>query len=152
MPEERQPHAEVRHERKDANLRWVLAFAVILIGAAITGHVLLYWLLGGLERRQEAAESRGASLPPIARENRPHFPAQLDVIREKHKGPALQVADTRDMEEQLRAENAVLGGYGWSNVAKGAVYIPIEEALRRVQDPEKARAHGIVAREMKEGK
>jgi hypothetical protein len=140
----------VRHERKDASIGVVGVFAAALIGFAIVGHVVLYWMLGAMERRQQVERERGAQQSPIARENREHFPAQLNVIRDQYRSPALQVADIRDMDAQRAAEDTVLKSYGWANPSKGAVRIPIDEALRLIQDPATARAHGIIARDIKE--
>src|SRR5260221_368213 len=117
----------VRHERKDASLGMVAVFAAALIGSAIVGHLVLYWMLAAMERRQQVERNRGPQQSPMAREDRPHFPAQLDVIRDRHRSPALQVADIRDMDTQREAEKSVLNSYGWSNPARGTVRIPIDE-------------------------
>jgi hypothetical protein len=140
----------VRHERKDASIGMAAVFAATLIGVLIVGHLVLYWMLGAMERRQHADRERGPQQSPIARENREHFPAHLNAIRDQYRSPALQVADIHDMDVQRAAEDAVLKSHGWSNPSKGAVRIPIAEALRLIQDPATAKAHGISAREIKE--
>ncbi len=140
-------HAEVSHERTDARLSYVVWFAGVFIPAAILAHVVLWWLLGGLERHQETQEDRrGMRPPPIAREDRPRFPEYLPKL----PAPPLQVADIEDMNEQRRREDAYLASYGWQNRAKGVVHIPIERALEIVADPARAKAHGITARPVKE--
>jgi hypothetical protein len=152
MPEDVQQSAEephVRHERRDASMGAVVVFVAVLIGGAIVAHLVLYWMLGGMERRQRAEGARGPQLPPAARDDQAHFPAQLEVIREQYRSPPLQVADIHDMDAQRAAEDALLASYGWSDRAKGAVRIPIDAALRMIEDPEKAKAHGIIAKGMK---
>jgi hypothetical protein len=140
----------VRHERKDASIGMAAVFAATLIGVLIVGHLVLYWMLGAMERRQHADRERGPQQLSIARESREHFPGQINVIREQYRSPALQVADIRDMDAQRAAEDAVLKSHGWSNPTKGAVRIPIDEALRLIQDPAAARARGIITRDIKE--
>jgi hypothetical protein len=158
MPEDVQqvaePHADttVRYERRDAQVWMAAAFAAILVAGAVTAHLVVYAMLAGLERRQRADEARAMPLPEIARENRPRFPAQLDVIRKQHGTPPLQVADLDEMKAQRDAEDAMLKSYGWSDKAKGTVRIPIEQALKLLQDPATAKAHGIIARDMREVK
>jgi hypothetical protein len=137
-------HADVRHERRDARLWFVVLTIALLVAGAGLGHLVVYGLLGGLERRQEAQENRRPGLGPIARENRPHFPDQLRAIRERYKAPPLQVGDVHDMEELRAAEEARLGSYGWSDLAQGKVHIPIEEALRLMDDANRTKARGIV--------
>jgi hypothetical protein len=138
----------VRHERKDASITMAAVFAATLTGVLIVGHLVLYWMLGAMERRQQVDRERGPQQSPIARENRERFPGHLNVIREQYRSPALQVADIRDMDAQRAAEDAVLKSYGWSNPTKGTVRIPIDEALRLIQDPAAAGAHGIIARDI----
>jgi hypothetical protein len=145
-------HTEVRYERKDANLRLVILFSVLLIAGAVVGHVVLYVMLGGMERQQEAQDQRGPQLPPVIRADRPHFPAQLQVIREQHKAPPLQVGDIDEMKKQRDAEEAYLTSYGPSDVHAGASRIPIAKALEMLADPAVAKDHGILAKEMKEPK
>jgi hypothetical protein len=152
MPENVETHAEVRYERKDANLWVVLCFSVALIVGAALAHLVVHGTMDHLEHAQATAEVREPQMPLSARENRPRFPAQLKVIEAKIKGPVLKVDDIHDMKQQREAENAVLHKYGWSDPAQGSVRIPIAAALRILDDPAAAKAHGIDARALKEAK
>ena len=133
------PRAEVRHERRDAHIGLVLLVGGLLVVGAIAAHLVLYPLLRGMESRQRTANgSRSPQLPEDVRQHRPHFPEQLEAIRAKHHGAPLQVADYRDMEALRKRENDQLKR--------------IEAAFKLIEDPAKAKAHGIIARELKEAK
>jgi hypothetical protein len=145
-------HADVRYERQDARLKYVVWFSVIFVAVLVAGHITLFVLFTGIRNAQEAAEQKADRLPPIARGNRPEFPEHLQVIREQTGAPPLQTNDRQEMKELRDAEDAVLNSYGWSDPAKGTVHIPINEALKLIADPQFAKAHGIIARVVKESK
>src|SRR5258708_38921979 len=133
----------VRHERKDASIGMVVVFAATLIGSSVAGHLVLYWMLAAMENRQQVERERGPQQSPIARENRHQFPGQLNVIRDQYRSPALQVADISDMKVLRDAEDTLLNSYGWSKPAKVSLRIPIDDALRLIEDPAAAKAHAI---------
>ena len=106
-----------------------------------------------MESRQRSEHlARSPQLPDDVRERRPRFPEQLDTIREKHHAAPLQVADYRDMQALRQRETALLETPGWSDRKTGKARIPIEAALKLIEDPAKAKAYGIIARELKEAK
>jgi hypothetical protein len=140
-------NADTHYEHKDAPLNPVVWFAIIFVIAAVGAHVVLYGTLKWMDRLQVEEELRQRPpLPAAVRDYRPHFPAQLQVIQEKHIAPALQTADILDMKDQRQAEDKVLNTFGWVDVAKGTVRIPIEEALGMIADPKTAAAHHVTAK------
>ena len=137
-------HSAVRYERRDARLKLVVVFVVILVGGAILGHVALYALTAGLESGQRRRELRdGPPLPAVVRESRPHFPAQLEVIQDKYHSPPLQVSDRSDMDALRARDQALL-----DSSKDGR--LPIEQALQMIANPKIAQSRGIIARAPKE--
>ena len=136
------PHAangvqnpEVRHERTDANVNALIIFGVGFVVFAVIVHVVLWYMLVGLDRREAANDP---PLPAVAKE-RPRFPQDLDKIPE----PRLQTADKVDMQQLLKRDNARLYGYGWVDEKKGLVHVPINTTLERLADPTAAAAAGL---------
>jgi hypothetical protein len=150
MPETN--HAGVRYDRRDATMGLVVWFGALLTAGLIVVNLVLYPFLHSLESRERAEqESRRPPLPAEIRADRPRFPDQLEAIR-KNNGTPLQVADFRDLQALRDREDSVLQTYSWEDRKAGKVRIPIEAALKLIEDPETATRHGIVARAPKEAK
>ncbi|GIW40243.1 MAG: hypothetical protein KatS3mg076_0820 [Candidatus Binatia bacterium] len=105
------PAYETRDVRPGALVGLALAFFVLLAGAAL----FTFELWGALRSRPRVesplAELRKGRLPPE---------------------PRLQPEPIRDLEELRRAEDELLGTYGWVDRERGIVRIPVERAMELV--------------------
>jgi hypothetical protein len=128
-------HPSVRWERKDASIGGVLLFGAILVIVAVTAHLVLWGMFRGMEKKEKAEQP---ALPPVA-EKLPRFPQGIPDI----PAPRLQVRDVDDMKALRQKEEAKLNSPpSWVDAKRGIVRIPIEEAMRLMQDPKIAAANG----------
>jgi hypothetical protein len=142
---------EVRHERTDANVNAIVIFSLSLAGLLIVVHVLLHWMFGALERREESLDP---GLPAVARD-RTKFPQDLKWIEEKLHAPVLQRDAEYDLAKLRQAEEAKLNPPRpeWVDRNTKTVHIPVTEAMRRLeQDPRLTAAVGIRFREAPKAK
>ena len=135
-PDGRIEHPSVRHERSDANFRWILG---ILVGAmalaALIQYAVLRFFYGYRDYQAAVKTSRYPLAPGPAEPNRvKYLPAeprleQLDRIS--------GVESSNVYERQLAKERA-LDSYG-PTAAKDYVHIPIEQAMKLLADKLPAR-------------
>src|SRR5438067_2497157 len=88
---------DVRHERSDANVRFVIWFGAILVIVLVLIHVVLLGLFSGLRNE---VRSRDPDQTAIEKQ-RPRFPTDLDRIPE----PRLQVTETVDLKKHRAWED-----------------------------------------------
>jgi hypothetical protein len=111
---------DVRFEEKDIHASAILKFAVYLLFATIAVLFLMQRLYVGFARYEAKQQP-----PPPIMQTAPDRQPPL---------PRLQRLPTQDLEELRRRENAVLSSYGWVDPPSGIVRIPIEEAMRLVNE------------------
>lgn len=111
---------DVRFEDKDVRASAILKFAVYLFLATIAVLFLMQRLYVGFARFEASRQP-----PPPIMQTAPDRQPPL---------PRLQVLPTRDLEELRRSESATLSSYGWVDPPTGIVRIPIEEAMRLVNE------------------
>jgi hypothetical protein len=129
---------DVRFERKDANVRAIVWFAVGLAAVAAATHLLLTPLFDRMEWRKKPA----GSVEPRLTEDRLRLPKDLQRVPE----PRLQINQELDLNALRKYEETFLQSYAWVDPGKGVVRIPIERALEILTDPKQAAAHGIRVR------
>lgn len=108
-------HPEVLHETADVNVRGVLIFIAVLTVVVALLCLGMWWLLKawspqGVPRR---AVQEDRPLPP---------PPRL-------LGAPGALGSAGDMKELRRAEDELLGSYGWIDPGRGVVRIPIQRAM-----------------------
>jgi hypothetical protein len=111
---------EVRFEEEDIRATPVLKF---LVGLAVTC-VIVAFLLVAFYRGMRSYVA-GLQPPP------PHM--RFDANRTA-PGPVLQDNPTPDLGVFRAEEDEVLSTYGWVDKGRGAVRIPIDEAMRLVAE------------------
>jgi hypothetical protein len=132
-------HPEVRFERSDADVRGVLLFGAVLIVVAVLAHMVLW---GFFRSTQKAERARQPELPAVARDL-PRFPQDIRDI----PPPRLQVRDIDDMRALRAREKAKLDDPpSWVSAKGGIARVPIEEAMRLLEDPRVAAANGARTR------
>jgi hypothetical protein len=120
--ETRPEHPSVRHERTDANFRWILG---LVIAAAVLGLVVfgVVWLLFR-EEHNRLAEARKSSFPLAPRPSTALPPEprleQLDRLSEIERS---------NVYVRQKAKEEILASYGATD-EKGFVRIPIEQAMK----------------------
>jgi hypothetical protein len=129
-------HVDVSYEKTDAVLKPPLAAGIGVIVLILFACAISLWLFGLL---RAGAARRDPGLSPLAAQQRPKLPQEIDKIPE----PRLEVSEGVLVKKQREVEDERLKGYGWVDPQKGTVYIPIAEAMRRLTDPEVAKARGI---------
>lgn len=132
MPPEVHDNPDVVHEHSDINVRAVLWFAGVLVAVAAVIHVVVWWQLRAYQARDARIKQ---SAFPLATD-REHLPPEprLEPIDRLEGMPDSAVAD------RLAAREAKLHRYGWVDRKKGIVHIPIEEAMRMLENRLPARA------------
>lgn len=105
----------VAYERRDVNARAIFWIGVVMIIAAVVIHTVVWWLFDAFDRR-EAQKGR----PPATLVNTP--PPAPPETRLQTDAPA-------DLEELRAAKEHELESYGWVDRQKGAVRIPVEQAM-----------------------
>jgi hypothetical protein len=114
------------HEQSDVALRPLLWSASILVGATVVAHVALWLAMRSFERDERQQDA----LPSPVAEARPAPPEpRLQPSVEFH--PTLPYEDVIAMR---RADEQVLGTYGWVDRQRGIARIPIERAMQQVLD------------------
>lgn len=110
----------VHHETSDANIRAIFIF----LGSFVVIMVAIYFLLFGIFRYLEARTERSQPAPMTRIDpQKARIPPEprLQVLRSN------PVVEMRKFREQ---EDAILNGYGVTDRNRGAVRIPIEEAMK----------------------
>jgi hypothetical protein len=168
MADEHDPvHPDVRHEKKDVNVRFILWFAAGMAMSGIVIHFALTWMFGHLKAREEAAnpplpgpiedlrrqESREMEPRRTGDERRspremPPFEGKVHLgyarlNRDGEWEPLLQTDPTRDMEAMHTAEDKYLSSFGWVDEKAGVARIPIDQAMRMLTQSKIAKAHGV---------
>lgn len=129
-------HADVRHERSDADVTGLVLFGGGLVLFGVIIHVLVF----GVFWRLETDRSATMTAPPPIAEKRARLPRDLDRI----PPPRLQVSDRVDMQALLQRDERILQGGRWTDAAgKTHTSIPIEQALEAFADPAVAARHGL---------
>jgi hypothetical protein len=101
-------------ETRDANVRVVTWFAVILVLSAIVIHFAcagLYWLFARQHPSPDPPSRIAFNPQPVAPE------------------PRLQNNPTMDLESFAKDQNTRLNSYGWIDRERGVIHIPIERAM-----------------------
>jgi hypothetical protein len=132
-------HADVDYEKTDARIGPLAGIGVGVLVLALIAYGVSAWVFEAFRAR---AARKDPGLPPLAAQDRPQLPKDLDKI----PPPRLQDydrPDVKDMDQLRQAEEARLKSYGWTDPQKGKVHIPIDEAMRLLANPEFAKAHGI---------
>lgn len=111
---------DVRFEDKDVRASAILKFAVYLFLATIAVLFLMQRLYLAFARYEASQQP-----PPPIMQTAPNRQPPL---------PRLQELPTKDLEELRRSENAALSSYAWVDPPAGIVRIPIEEAMRLVNE------------------
>jgi hypothetical protein len=114
---EQAEHTGPGHELHDIRLRPIIWAGVALIVLAITVHVGLAWLFDYFTERRTQQEGPPVPTAPLA------WPRQLPT------GPRLQTDPHQDIQELLKAEDAILQSYGWVERETGIARIPIDRAM-----------------------
>jgi len=107
----------VRHEPSDVNARAVLGVGAGLAGITIALGAVVWLLVLFL------ANNNTDTAPP-------EFPLAASHEQRLPPEPRLQTNPREDLADLRRAEDQVLGSYGWVDKDAGVVRIPIEEAMR----------------------
>jgi hypothetical protein len=108
---------DARHEGTDVSIRPILAFAGLMIVAAVfvlVGVALLFSFFAG--RQQTGAP---VEFPMAGSEQNPLPPE-----------PRLQTDPREDLRKLQDQEDGILRSYGWIDRNAGVVRIPISEAMR----------------------
>jgi hypothetical protein len=108
---------KVRYETTDVNVR-----AILVVGAGLaTGTIVVagvIWLL--------VIYLSGANAQTGPRE----FPLAVTHEQRLPPEPRLQTNPREDLNDLRRAEDQVLGSYGWVDKDAGILRIPIDDAMR----------------------
>lgn len=107
---------EVSHEASDVDVRGILRFAGALAILAALIHIALYGLLFVYDQR----ETRRAA--PVSAPRKEEPPPE----------PRLRVAPRADLLEMRKAEEDLLGSYGWVDREKNVARMPIDRAMDMV--------------------
>ena len=133
MPPEPRDNPDVVHEHSDINVRAVLWFAGILAAVAVVIYVAVWWQFRTY--RDGQARDKASAFPLAAgRDKLPPEP-RLEPINRLEGVPDTQ------FDERLAAREAKLHRYGWVDKEKGIAHIPIEEAMRLLENQLPARAN-----------
>ncbi|MFB3827092.1 MAG: hypothetical protein ACE15B_09995 [Bryobacteraceae bacterium] len=114
LDEMRNPN--VRHERRDINVRSLIIFGVVFTAGGLATHFLIYFLFQYLNAQRAAGQPSPA--PVIAGDARKLPPE-----------PRLQSTPVLDLEQMRAAEQHVLDSYAWLDPARGVVRIPVKRAM-----------------------
>ena len=110
------PHASPTppdYETRDANVRGVFNFLVLLSALIVVAALLCWGLLRHFSRQNPGA----ASVSPFAE------------TRQLPPGPQLQVNPREDWLKYHQQQEQALETYTWENRASGIVRVPIERAM-----------------------
>jgi hypothetical protein len=139
---------QVRFERKDANVRYIVWFAVGLAAVAVATQILFSGVFAGMMWRKKPA----GPTEPLLTQDRLRLPKDLQRIPE----PRLQMNQELDLQALRAYEDKLLDNkqqpYGWVDGKQEFVRIPIERAMEVLSDPKRAAAHGVRERPEAEGR
>ena len=130
----------VSHERDRFNFRLLLWCGAGLIGIALVIHLVVWWLMAGLEKHNTLPPG---SVSELALEDatRP-FDQRLDKVPAPHlEGLEGESRPSLIAAARQRAE-ARMDRYGWIDREKGIVHIPIEQAMQEVLQSKEFRSEG----------
>ena len=114
----RRENRAVSHDDRDVDVRAILRFVAILVGAAAVIHIALWGFQGWLESDVDAEHP---AAPPMAT-LRPSSPP----------APRLETVPRADLAALRASEDTRLGSYGWVDRDAGVVHIPVERAMTLV--------------------
>lgn len=129
MNDEQKINADIRFERRDASLRALLWIGAGIVAAAIIIHFALY----GLYRVFNKSAARAGRIPATRKQAQPQTP----------DAPQLQVNPAADMKQFREQENQKLDSYGWIDKQKGAVRIPVEQAMKIIAERGLPKTNGV---------
>jgi hypothetical protein len=115
-PDEPRPDVTKGHETRDISTRVVVIFGVSLLVGAILIHIAVWVVYSQFARDAARAYPREYPLAHVG-------PAQLPPQ------PRLQTTPREDLQRMRTEEEQVLNSYGWVDVQRGIVRIPIERAM-----------------------
>jgi hypothetical protein len=107
------PAISPRYETRDANVRGVFTFLVVL-SLVLISTALLSW---GMFKYFSAAQGNRAPASPFA------------GARQLPAGPQLQVNPREDLKRYRAEQEHALESYSWENKEDGTVRVPIERAM-----------------------
>lgn len=102
------------YEIRDWDIRYIIAFGVVMFVAAVVIHVAIWWMLEGFAER---SLSLGIQIPPAL------------VTPREAPGPGVDAAPVEQLQEMREGERELLTGYGWIDREAGVVRIPIDRAM-----------------------
>lgn len=102
------------YEIRDWDTRYIVAFGIAMLIAAIVIHVAIWWMLEGFAGR---SLSLGIQIPPAL------------VTPREAPGPGVDAAPVEQLQEMREGERELLTGYGWIDRDAGVVRIPIDRAM-----------------------
>ncbi|MGH9773605.1 MAG: hypothetical protein ACRD50_01510 [Candidatus Acidiferrales bacterium] len=112
------PPASGGYEKRDANIRGLVYFAVVLLFTMVLTFLVTRWMFSYFARTQPLG-------PP---------PTPFENTRVLPPAPRLQVEPVQELGNYRAGESDVLSSYGWVDRANGVVRIPIDLAMERVLD------------------
>ncbi len=107
------------HETRDIDARRLGLLSAVLAALVVVAMAAMFWVFNHFAAREAARQPAGATM---AARSEVRFPPE----------PRLQVSARDDLRRLRAEEDAILGGYGWSDREKGLVRIPIERAMEIV--------------------
>ena len=105
----------------DISFSGILKAGVVLLLVAVVVHLLM-WLLFDLFNAQEARVD----------------PKPSPMFQKDQTAPEPRIYPPPDLQKLRASEKENLENYGWVNSEKGIVRIPIEQAMKKVIEREKA--------------
>lgn len=118
---------EVHHEYSDVNVRGIVLFGVSLLVLAAIVHVVLWWMFDHFFSREAALKRSGFPLAAELRGQLPPAPRLEGILQAEGKMPYVQPQDS------LPAAQERLQSYGWVNRQQETIHIPIDLAMRLVE-------------------
>jgi hypothetical protein len=129
---EHKPLVAPRHERKDANIFWIVATAGMLTATILLVFLVSWWVFKAL-RLSEPEPVKTSSMPmSLAGRQFPPEPRLEGLVNFNQtdaSNPGLH-----DYRRLRAAQQQQLNSYGWVNQQKGIVHIPIEAAMKIIVD------------------
>jgi hypothetical protein len=111
-----QPRREDGYERRDANVRRLIIFGLILGAVLIVVLVTMKWTFDFLSAKEPLGP------PPTPFENVRALPPQ----------PRLQTQPHQDLKDYCEDELKNLETYGWVDPQNGIVRIPVDAAMQKI--------------------
>jgi hypothetical protein len=124
-------HRGVAYEDRDLGGRGIIIFLVVLVVATA---VLCLMVWGYFEYRGKLMGVDPARSATVPERTRVREGNELERYREQHGvSIPLQTDDVADMNRLRAREDAVLNSYGWADQNAGFVHIPIDEAMKKIE-------------------